>query len=74
MTVICAQRVQTVGAFSTHETTKLFDYAKRKYHTDPGSMKLDHSYKRWAVNVSLSVMSSIILGPGLVLRMDTAST
>ncbi|HEY9758274.1 MAG TPA: hypothetical protein V6C97_24120 [Oculatellaceae cyanobacterium] len=51
VTGICAYRVQTEGAFSTHETTKLFEYAKHKYHTDPGSLRLNQSYTRWAVNV-----------------------
>jgi hypothetical protein len=45
------ERLQTLGAFSTTETSKLFEYAKDKYHTDPGSLRLDQSYTRWALNL-----------------------
>jgi hypothetical protein len=51
---VLVNRLQTLGAFSTLETTKLFEYAQIKYHTDPGSLRLDQSYTRWALNVEPS--------------------
>jgi hypothetical protein len=49
--VVIVQRIETYGAFSTFETSKLFEYAKSNYHTDPGSLRLNQSYTRWALNL-----------------------
>jgi hypothetical protein len=45
-------RLESLGAFSTVETQKLFVYTEKTYNSRPGELRLASSYKDWALGLT----------------------
>jgi hypothetical protein len=45
-------RLESLGAFSTVETQKLFAYTEKTYNSLPGELRLASSYKDWALGLT----------------------
>lgn len=64
---VIVYRLQTLGAFASVSATKTLNYLKTHTQLDPGNLRLNQSYKQWALSLNMTDPANYIkVGLGIV--------